>query len=246
MDARSAGVRMVELLDLASPPVAVTFAAAAPAGVRRVARAGPAGCDYWRQAAEGAVFYTEAADHHNCPVGSFTHGITLPPERARELEDVVGTMVGLQYIRMEEVGALPRRAAPFGVAVYAPLAQAPAPPDVVLVRGRARQIMLVAAAARAAGLAGDTAAMGRPACAMIPAALPAPSPLRGEGRVRGGVVSLGCIGNRVYTGLGDDELYFTIPGPRIGDVVERLETVVRANGELRKYHEGRRAIIGPP
>jgi uncharacterized protein (DUF169 family) len=227
---------MVELLDLASPPVAVTFAAAAPAGVRRVARAGPAGCDYWRQAAAGAVFYTEAADHHNCPVGSFTHGITLPPERARELEDVVGTMVGLQYIRMEEVGALPRRAAPFGVAVYAPLAQAPAPPDVVLVRGRARQIMLVAEAARAAGLAGDTAAMGRPACAMIPAALAGP----------GAVTSLGCIGNRVYTGLGDDELYFTIPGPRIGDVVERLETVVRANGELRKYHEGRRAIIGPP
>jgi uncharacterized protein (DUF169 family) len=227
---------MVELLDLASPPVAVTFAAAAPAGVRRVARAGPAGCDYWRQAAAGAVFYTEAADHHNCPVGSFTHGITLPPERARELEDVVGTMVGLQYIRMEEVGALPRRAAPFGVAVYAPLAQAPAPPDVVLVRGRARQIMLVAEAARAAGLAGDTAAMGRPACAMIPAALAGP----------GAVTSLGCIGNRVYTGLGDDELYFTIPGPRIGDVVERLETVVRANGELRKYHEGRRALIGPP
>jgi uncharacterized protein (DUF169 family) len=227
---------MVELLDLASPPVAVTFAAAAPAGVRRVARAGPAGCDYWRQAAEGAVFYTEAADHYNCPVGSFTHGITLPPERARELEDVVGTMVGLQYIRMEEVGALPRRAAPFAIAVYAPLAQAPTPPDVVLVRGRARQIMLVAEAARAAGLAGDTAAMGRPACAMIPAALARP----------GAVTSLGCIGNRVYTGLGDDELYFTIPGPRVGDVVERLEAVVRANSELRKYHEGRRAIIGPP
>jgi uncharacterized protein (DUF169 family) len=227
---------MVELLDLASPPVAVTFAAAAPAGVRRVARAGPAGCDYWRQAAEGAVFYTEAADHYNCPVGSFTHGITLPPERARELEDVVGTMVGLQYIRMEEVGALPRRAAPFAIAVYAPLAQAPTPPDVVLVRGRARQIMLVAEAARAAGLAGDTAAMGRPACAMIPAAMARP----------GAVTSLGCIGNRVYTGLGDDELYFTIPGPRVGDVVERLEAVVRANSELRKYHEGRRAIIGPP
>lgn len=71
-------------------------------------------------AAEGAVFYTEAADHCNCPVGSYTHGVTLPPERAKELEDVVGTMVGLQYIRVEEVAALPRRAEPFRVAVYAP------------------------------------------------------------------------------------------------------------------------------
>jgi len=140
-----------------------------------VDRAGPADGAYWKQAAEGAVFYTEAADHYNCPVGSFTHGITLPPERAKELEHVVGTMVGLQYIRMEEVGALPRRTAPFQVAVYAPLAETPAPPDVVLVRGRARQIMLVAEAARAAGIAGDGASMGRPACAVIPAVLGGPT-----------------------------------------------------------------------
>jgi uncharacterized protein (DUF169 family) len=78
--------------------------------------------------------------------------------------------------------------------------------------GRARQIMLVAEAARAAGLAGDAAAMGRLACAMIPAVLEGP----------GGVASLGCIGNRVYTGLGADELSFTIPGARVGEVVGRL------------------------
>jgi uncharacterized protein (DUF169 family) len=233
MDARTAGRRMTELLGLDPPPVAVTFSAAAPAGIPRVSRSGPAGCAYWKQAGEGAVFYTEAADHFNCPVGSYTHGVTLPPERAKELEDVVGTMVGLQYIRMEEVGALPRRKAAFGVAVYAPLTLTPTPPDVVLVRGRARQIMLVAEAARAAGLAGDAAAMGRPACAMIPAVLEGP----------GGVTSLGCIGNRVYTGLGDDELYFTIPGAKVGEVVERLETVLSANRELEKYHQARRASL---
>jgi uncharacterized protein (DUF169 family) len=233
MDARTAGRRMTELLGLASPPVAVTFAAAPPAGIARVSRPGPAGCAYWKQAAEGAVFYTEAADHWNCPVGAYTHGVGLPPERAKELEGVVGTMVGLQYIRMEEVGALPRRKEPFRVAVYAPLAETPTPPDVVLVRGRARQIMLVAEAARAAGLEGDRAAMGRPACAMIPAVLEGP----------GGVTSLGCIGNRVYTGMGDDELYFTIPGGKVGLVVERLEAVMHANRELETYHEARRASL---
>ena len=233
MDARTAGRRLTELLGLQTPPVAVTFAAAAPAGIARVSRPGPAGCAYWKQAAEGAVFYTEAADHFNCPVGAYTHGVGLPPERAKELEGVVGTMVGLQYIRMEEVGALPRRKEPFRVAIYAPLAEAPAPPDVVLVRGRARQIMLVAEAARAAGLEGDRAAMGRPACAMIPAVLDGP----------GGLTSLGCIGNRVYTGMGDDELYFTIPGGKIGLVVERLEAVLHANRELEKYHEARRISL---
>ena len=234
MDARTAGRRMTELLGLSTMPVAVTFASTAPAGVPRVARSAPAGCAYWKQAALGATFYTEAADHYNCPIGSYTHGVALPAARATELEGVVGTMVGLQYIRMEEVAALPRRTDPFRVAVYAPLAEAPVPPDVVLVRGRARQIMLVAEAARAAGLAGDAAAMGRPACAMIPAVLAGPG---------GGVTSLGCIGNRVYTGLGDDELYFTIPGARVGDVVERLEIVMHANRELEKYHEGRRASL---
>lgn len=233
MDARTAGRRLTELLGLQTPPVAVTFAAAAPAGIARVSRPGPAGCAYWKQAAEGAVFYTEAADHFNCPVGAYTHGVGLPPERAKELEGVVGTMVGLQYIRMEEVGALPRRKEPFRVAIYAPLAEAPAPPDVVLVRGRARQIMLVAEAARAAGLEGDRAAMGRPACAMIPAVLDGP----------GGLTSLGCIGNRVYTGMGDDELYFTIPGGKVGLVVERLEAVLHANRELEKYHEARRISL---
>jgi uncharacterized protein (DUF169 family) len=134
------------------------------------------------------VFYTEAADHYNRPVGSYTHGVTLPPKRAKELEDVVGTMVGLQYIRMEEVAALPRRAEPFRVAVYAPLAQAPAPPGVVLVRGRARQIMLVAEAARGAGLEGDGATLGRPACAMIPAALSRPDGVTIPGAKVGEVV----------------------------------------------------------
>jgi uncharacterized protein (DUF169 family) len=58
-----------------------------------------------------------------------------------------------------------------------------------------------------------------------------------------GTTSLGCIGNRVYTGLGDAELYFTIPGSRLPDVVAKLETVVHANRELEHYHEGRRATL---
>lgn len=178
---------------------------------------------------EGRVFYTEAADHYNCPVGAHTHGVTLPPERAKELESVIETMVGIQYIRMEEVATLPRRGEPFGVAVYAPLAEAPCDPDVVLVRGSARQVMLVAEAARAANIGHEGATMGRPACTMIPEIL----------RSARGTTSLGCIGNRVYTGLGDDELYYAIPGPKVGEVVRMLETIVTANRILERYHSAR-------
>jgi uncharacterized protein (DUF169 family) len=230
MDGKTAAERLGALLDLRVPPVAVAFRASAPAGVARVAQAAPAGCGYWKLAAEGAIFYTEAADHYNCPVGSYTHGVELPAARASELESVVSTMVGLRYIRMEEVAALPRLAAPFGVAIYSPLAKAPVDPDVVLIRGRARQIMLVAEAARAAGIGHDGPALGRPACAMIAEAM----------RSARGNTSLGCIGNRVYTELGDDELYFTIPGGRLGDVVAEVEVIAHANRELEAYHRQRR------
>ena len=236
MNVEQAAKKLAGTLGLRTPPIAVAFRDRAPEGVARVERAGPAGCAYWRLAAEGRVFFTEGADHYNCPVGSYTHGVELPPERAKELSDVVGTMVGLRYIRMEEVPAMPRLAGPFGVAVYAPLAQSPVDPDVVLIRGTARQIMLAAEAARAAGIGQDGATLGRPACAMIPEAMQA---ARGN-------TSLGCIGNRVYTGLGDDELYFTVPGASLAEFVDQLETIARANGALEAYHGERRRTIGMP
>src|SRR5262247_3712209 len=103
------------LLALDHPPIGIAFRQTAPPGIARVTRAGPAGCAYWRLAADGQAFYTEAADHYNCPVGAHTHGVALPAGRAHELQDVVGTMVGLQYIRMEEVAELPSRTEVFGV-----------------------------------------------------------------------------------------------------------------------------------
>ena len=115
---------------------------------------------------------------------------------------MVGTMIELKYLKSEEVPAIPHRTAPLQVAAYAPLAQATFAPDVVIFRGNVRQIMLLSEAARAAGVFEAGAVMGRPACAMLPQALEA----------RSGVASVGCIGNRVYTGLGDDEMYLTVPG----------------------------------
>jgi uncharacterized protein (DUF169 family) len=67
---------------------------------------------------------------------------------------------------------------------------------------------------------GVAAKLGRPACSMIPEAMQA---ARGN-------TSLGCIGNRVYTELGDGELYFTIPGAALADVVQKLETIGTPRG----------------
>jgi uncharacterized protein (DUF169 family) len=223
----NAAEQLATLLGLRTAPVALAFRASAPPGVPRAATAGPSGCTYWKWAAEGQTFYTEAADHYHCPIGAYTHGVDLPPEQAKELEAVVGTMIQVGYLCSEEVAGIPRRPDAFRVAVYAPLAEAPFEPDVVLVRGNAKQVMLLAEAAQAAGVGAGAGLMGRPTCAAVPEAL----------RTQSAVASLGCIGNRVYTGLADDELYFALPGPHVGAVTEKLASIVNANRELEKYHQ---------
>ena len=216
-------------LQLTSYPIAMAFQEKAPEGIPRIPTAGPAGCSYWKLASEGQVFYTEASDHYACPIGSHTHGIELPEATAKELEGLVQTMVGIQYIRKEDIAKIPRREKPFQVALYSPLAGAPFKPDVILVRGSVKQLMLLVEAVQAAGVANTTSVMGRPTCAAVPEAI----------QSDGVITSLGCIGNRVYTGLGDDEAYMAIPGPHLHEVCGKLETLVEANKKLESFHRSR-------
>jgi uncharacterized protein (DUF169 family) len=130
---------------------------------------------------------------------------------------------------MEEVAGFARRKEPFRVVVYAPLADAEFQPDVVLVSGNAKQMMLLGEATLAAGIASDVSLVGRPTCAAIPAVMQ-------SGRAAS---NLGCVGNRVYTEMPDDELYFAIAGPQLDAVVDKLKNIVNANRELEKYHRGR-------
>src|SRR6266851_4682869 len=124
-------------LGLTSAPVAVAFLSAPPAGLSRVLRPAPAGCGYWKQASEGEAFYTTAEDHQNCPVGAHTHNVPMSPEKAQELQSLVGMMVELKYLKMEEMPAIPTRTTPMQIAAYAPLASATFTPDVVVFRERA-------------------------------------------------------------------------------------------------------------
>lgn len=56
----------------------------------------------------------------------------------------------------------------------------------------------------------------------------------------GTITSLGCIGNRVYTGLGEDEMYVVLRGQDLAEVVEALKTIRNANAALEDYGKGRR------
>ena len=56
-------------------------------------------------------------------------------------------------------------------------------------------------------------------------------------------MSLGCIGNRVYTGLAEGEGYVALPASAIEAVTSRLAALQRANLELEKFHRSRQAAF---
>ncbi len=170
-------------------------------------------------------------DHHNCPIGSYTHNIPLPPEREPELMQTLSWMTEIGYIRMEEVPAIPRLPDTPGAIVYAPLGETPVEPDAVLVTGEPGRLMLLHEAAARSGI-GVQPLFGRPTCMAVPASL-----------AQAVVSSMGCVGNRVYTGLPDSELYTTISGTHIGAVVEQLATITKANAALLAYHQQRRLAL---
>lgn len=218
-----------QLLSSTTEPIAIHFCDQPPSGIGRVRTPGPAGCSYWKLAADGDVFYTEVSDHLNCPIGAYTHGVELKSDGQAQLQGMIEKMVGIKYLKMEEVPKIPHRKEPLRFVVYAPLSRAEGTPDVVLFRGNARQIMLLTEAAQASGIMSDSPIMGRPACAVIAETI-------GTGKV---VSSLGCIGNRVYTNLGDDEFYVAVPGRSLAGLGEALASIVEANSELEKFHRDR-------
>jgi uncharacterized protein (DUF169 family) len=59
----------------------------------------------------------------------------------------------------------------------------------------------------------------------------------------GVVTSAGCVGNRVYTRIGDDELYAAIPGRALQAVARELETIEAANLALAQHHQQRQSQL---
>ena len=213
-------------------PVAVGYLERPLEGVAKFEGTVPSGCSFWSLAAQGRSFYTVPSDHFNCPIGSYTHAMELPPDRAGELEQTLSLMTGIGYVRLEEVASIPRLPHTPAVIYFAPLATTVVDPDVVIFAGRPGRLIRLQEASARAGAASQLPLLGRPTCMALPAAM-----------TQGSVMSLGCIGNRVYTDLGDDECYLMIPGKRLVEVAEQAAIVANANDTLEQYHKQRQQTI---
>jgi uncharacterized protein (DUF169 family) len=168
-------------------------------------------------------------DHFNCAVGAYTHNIALSPEREQETGIALKMMFDLGYVKPDEVPQIPRPAKTPAVVVYLPLGEVPVAPDVVLFACQPRSATLLNEAANRASVASGAPALGLPTCMALAASLQ-----------HGAIFSLGCIGNRVYTGLSEDQMYFVVRGQDLQAIADALEVVNSANAVLSDYAIGRR------
>jgi uncharacterized protein (DUF169 family) len=217
-----------DILGLQRAAVAVGFFDSPPDGLPRwQGGAVAAGCVFWKKAQEGSSFYTVSSDHYNCAVGAHTHGLRLPSERSNELNATISFMVDNGYLTRSEIPGIPTLPEGSKFIAYGP-AQSPGfLPDLVIVAADPQQAMLLYEAALRVG-AGDAIAQlfGRPACAIL-------ALTRASGKM---TLSLGCKGNRTFTGLSHNEAYICVPASKWDALVGCLGGILDANETMGRHY----------
>ncbi|MGH9354857.1 MAG: DUF169 domain-containing protein [Terriglobia bacterium] len=226
-----------EGMGLVRPPLGLAFLDEPPEGVPRIAQSAPSACAFWK-AAETALFYATAEDHYNCPIGAITQGFDLPETVMQQGMELIGRMGGIQYFAAAEVEHVPRVSKPHRVVVYGPLEKFKNfSPDLALMICSAYQAMILSEVTGATAWEGKEGAhiFGRPACGVIPRAL-------SEGSL---TTSLACKGARTFAAIEDSELIVAIPASRLQEVEVRVSAILKANAEMQRYYDGRKAQFGP-
>ena len=220
-------------LDLRYQPVALTFVGEEPADLPRLSSVEPSSCAIWRRGEED-VFYAAAADHFNCPLGAMVMGFTLTPSKMEELQEEVGMMCGLNYVREVEVEHVPQVAQSSAGIVYGPLWRFPLDPHVVLLWLTPQQTMMMSECCGLINWSESPAGtLGRPGCAAIPVALAQGRPSQ----------SLGCVGMRTNTGVADDLLLMAVPRNMLDNMPAELEMLSQVHDRMKAHYQERIAKL---
>lgn len=228
----SLAAKLVDDLRLDLPPVALTYVSEAPEGIPEFSGERPSSCSFWRLG-ERQLVYVPAAKHFHCALGAYTMGFQLTDEVAQSLNETIETMSGCGYLGADEPPGIPTiKSAPCGI-VYGPLGDFPLAPDLVLMWLKPSQAMLFDEAAGQVRWSneGHMPVHGRPSCAALPIALAGGRPS----------LSLGCIGMRTYTEIGDERMLVVVPGSDLAGFVGRLTAAVAANAAVLGVYEANKA-----
>lgn len=222
---------LTEALPLDRPPLQISYLESPPDdSVPRHEGGVPSVCTFFAEGT-GRPFYAALSAHEECEIGAYVLGI--PPEGALgdRLRTTLGEMEAEGYLSAEEAARVPHNAQAPRFVAYGPLGQLTMPPTVVLLFARPKAAMLVLEAA------GSTAPMlGRPMCSIVPTLL-------------GGVpvaVSAGCVGSRLYAGLGDDLLIVGLRGDVLPRLVDPFRRILAANRRLSDEDGRRQAAARHP
>jgi uncharacterized protein (DUF169 family) len=219
-------------LDLRQPAISISFTDTIPSTISSYKNRVAAGCRFWQNAAT-ATFATSASDHSLCAIGCYTHNLPMSSASQTDLGDALHVLGQMGYVTEKDLGAIPVLQSPSQHIVYGPLAEAPLPPDVVMLFVNANQTLILSEATQQVEEQ-NPPAMGRPACAVVPQVL-------NTGRA---ALSLGCCGARAYLDiLTDDVALFAIPGAKLEAYAQRIEVLSKANSVLSKFHQIRRNDI---
>jgi uncharacterized protein (DUF169 family) len=222
------GDTLTRTLHLAVPPITITFGDAVPASPPAFdepmseatpdGRSGrvPAGCVFWIRAVEKS-FTTVPADHGNCSVGRYTHGLATLEEAAGHAD--VAALLEVGWVDAEAIAGVPAVSSPSAAITYGPLAESTEKPDVVLLRVNGRQMMVLSDALP--GLRIE----GKPQCHIVALA-------KEQGEV---AASVGCALSRARTGMRPDEMTVAVPGDRLADVVDAVERTAAIDTVVAKY-----------
>ncbi len=164
----------------------------------------------------------------------FTHNLETTEAEDIDRGDSLKVFADLGYVREQDIATIPvlKRRTPY--VIYGPLALIPVMPDVVLLFGKASQMLILSEASQQVE-GGLPPAMGRPACAIVPQAF-------NTGRA---ALSLGCCGARAYLDVLTDEVArWAIPGSKLNLYVERIVVLSKANTVLAAFHQMRREDVG--
>ena len=194
-------------LELSTPPVQISYLEHPPVGIPEHPGDAPSVCTFFSEGRTRA-FFAGVKAHEECEVGAFVLGIRPEAELGNRLMATIGLMQKEGYLQPGEEARIPHNETAPKYVAYGPLGSLPAPPTSVLIFARPKSAMLAMEAAP-----GPVPMNGRPMCAIVPT-LNQGAPV---------AMSIACIGSRIFTSMGDDEL---VVGVR-GDYLETFASSVR-------------------
>lgn len=225
-------LELCETVGISKRPVSVTFRSNPPKGVPKFAGSAPSGCSFFSIAAGGMTFYTVPSDHHQCAIGTYSYDLPLPDDHAEALEKSFASFKSTYPIVMDDIRAVPRSTNNPSVVIYSPLGETPVEPDIVVLVVRPLQAMFLQEAAMRRRIAVNVAPFGRPTCMSLHSVMDDKA-----------VTSAGCMGNRVYNALGDDEMYMLLPGRLLKKITDEVQAIATSNTRLAdQYLEQRNSM----